>query len=162
MKASLFVAGRYSTRRMVAGSDGNLIPILSFRTQQLPILHTLAQVHVLEAYVKDAVKRFVSPGLDPQVRQGIATTFKAVMIKHVQGSLPVLSERCGAQGLFEHNGIIRHEVCRSIHHFSLLELSPSFSYLKLEMRGAAIAEGDILALSIRELAIYIPYSHRFY
>ena len=75
-------------RRKVTGKHGQPI---SFRTQQLPILYTLAQVFVLEAFAKDAAERFVVRGLDPH---------------HVQCSLFALAERCGAQGLFEENQII--------------------------------------------------------
>ncbi|EMD40441.1 hypothetical protein CERSUDRAFT_130285 [Gelatoporia subvermispora B] len=128
MKASVYVAGRYSLRRTVTGTDGAPLPIIAFRTQQLPIFHTLAQVYVLEAYAKDAGRRFIQPDLDPRVRHGIAATLKAVMVQHCQSSLYSLAERCGAQGLFEHNQIIESQ---------------------LEMRGVAIAEGDVLALCIR-------------
>lgn len=92
------------------------MPIIGFRTQQLPIFHTLAQAIVIEAYVIDASTRFIAPDLDPRVRHGIATAFKAVVIQHTQSSLCTLAERCGAQGLFEHNQIIEAEVCPSSSH----------------------------------------------
>ena len=95
-------------RRKVAGKHRQPI---SFRTQQLPILYTLAQVFVLEAFAKDAAERFVARGLDPRIRYGIGAVFKAVMVHHVQGSLFALDQ----------------------------------THLKLEMRGTAIAEGDVLA-----------------
>jgi len=104
------------------------VPIIRFRTQQLPILHAVAQTIVLDAYGKDAVRRFLQPNLDPRVRHGIAAALKAAMVQHCQSTLYALSERCGAQGLFEHNQIIQSQ---------------------LEMRGVAIAEGDVLALCIR-------------
>ena len=129
LRASVYVAGKYSIRRTVTGPDGKPLPIIAFRTQQLPILHTLAQTIVLDAYGKDSAQRFVSPDLDPRVRHGIAAALKAVMVQHCQSSLYSLAERCGAQGLFEHNQIIQSQ---------------------LEMRGVAIAEGDVLALCIRE------------
>jgi acyl-CoA oxidase len=110
MKASIYVAGRYSMRRKVTGARGQPTPIISFRTQQLPILHALAQVFVLEAFAKDAAERFVARGLDPRIRYGIAAVFKAVMVHHVQSSLFALAERCGAQGLFEENQIIASQV----------------------------------------------------
>ncbi|TCD66082.1 hypothetical protein EIP91_001840 [Steccherinum ochraceum] len=128
LRASVYVAGKYSIRRTVTGTDGKPLPIIAFRTQQLPILHTLAQTFVLDAYGKDAAVRFGSPDLDPRVRHGIAATLKAVMVQHCQSDLYSLAERCGAQGLFEHNQIIQSQ---------------------LEMRGVAIAEGDVLALCIR-------------
>lgn len=99
LKASVYVAGRYSLRRTVTGADGAPMPIIAFRTQQLPIFHTLAQVFVLEAYARDASEQFVNPDLDPRVRHGIAATLKAVMLQHCQSSLYSLAERCGAQGL---------------------------------------------------------------
>jgi len=91
-------------RRKVAGTHGQPI---SFRTQQLPILYTLAQVFALEAFAKDAAERFVVRGLDHRVRSAV---FKAVMVHHVQSSLFALAERCGAQGLFEENQIIASQL----------------------------------------------------
>jgi acyl-CoA oxidase len=150
MKASLFVAGRYSIRRKVLGVDGKPMSIITFRTQQLPLLYTLAQTFVLEAYAKDAAEHFVTPGLHPGVRHGIATTLKAVMVQHLQSSLYMLAERCGAQGLYEHNQIIATQVRDSVDDFFVLKANPFYSFLQLEMRGNAIAEGDVLALCIRE------------
>ncbi len=118
LKACVYVAGRYSIRRTVTGNDGTPTPIIGFRTQQLPILHTLAQAFVLEAYSEDAAERFVRPDLDPRVRHGIAAALKAVMLYHCQSSLYALAERCGAQGLFEHNQIIASQVCSRPHRFN--------------------------------------------
>ncbi|KAJ7506874.1 hypothetical protein B0H11DRAFT_2169898 [Mycena galericulata] len=128
LKLGAYVAGKYSLRRTVTGSDGSPIPIISFRTQQLPILHTLAQAQVLEAYAATSIEWFTDGGLDMTVKHGIAAALKAVMLQHVQSSLYQLAERCGAQGLYEHNQIIEAQ---------------------LESRGISIAEGDILALCIR-------------
>ncbi|KAH8085466.1 acyl-CoA dehydrogenase NM domain-like protein [Cristinia sonorae] len=128
LRAGVYVAGKYSIRRTVTGTDGKPMAIIKFRTQQLPILHALAQTVVLDAYGKESVKRFLDPSLDPRVRHGLAASLKAVMVQHCQSSLYALAERCGAQGLFEHNQIIQSQ---------------------LEMRGVAIAEGDVLALCIR-------------
>jgi len=50
------------------------------------------------------------------------------LVQQVEGSLPALSERCGAQGLFLHNQI---------------------AAVQLGMRGAVIAEGDTMTLCIR-------------
>ncbi|KAJ7485009.1 hypothetical protein B0H11DRAFT_1148270 [Mycena galericulata] len=128
LKAGVYVAGKYSLRRTVTGPDGSPMPIISFRTQQLPILHTLAQTQVLEAFAATAIEWFTRDGLDMTVKHGIAASLKAVMLQHVQTSLYQLAERCGAQGLYEHNQIIESQ---------------------LELRGVSIAEGDILALCIR-------------
>ncbi|KAH8701956.1 acyl-CoA dehydrogenase/oxidase [Talaromyces proteolyticus] len=128
IKRAAYVAGIYSIRRQVQGYDGRPVPIISFRTQQRPILHALAQVAVFEAYAQDSIQGFMQPGLNPPVRHGIATTFKAVLNSATQMTLFNLSERCGAQGLFKHNHIIENQ---------------------LEARGNSIAEGDVTALCIR-------------
>jgi acyl-CoA oxidase len=130
--------------RKVTGTHGQPTTIISFRTQQLPILYTLAQVFSWEAFSKDAAERFVIRGLDPRAHYGIA----AVMVHHVQSSLFALAERCGAQGLFEENQIIESQVRRRV-------TWPIFrrtnqTHIKLETRGTAIAEGDVLALCIRK------------
>lgn len=110
LKAGVYVAGKYSLRRTVTGPDGSPMPIISFRTQQLPILHTLAQTQVLEAFAATAIEWFTRDGLDMTVKHGIAAALKAVMLHHVQTSLYQLAERCGAQGLYEHNQIIESQV----------------------------------------------------
>ncbi|KAJ6497912.1 acyl-CoA oxidase [Mycena vulgaris] len=119
------IALRYSLRRVVQANDGSRIPIFSFRTQQIPILTAIAQAFVLRAFHQQAVRFFVDDGLSPFIQHGIATCFKAVAVRDTLESHSALSERCGAQGLFGYNRIID------------------------EMRGIAIAEGDVLVLSIR-------------
>jgi hypothetical protein len=110
-------------------------PILSFRTQQRPILFALAQVAVWEAYADWCIKLFTDKSIEYPIRHGIATAFKAVLTQGTQASLFALSERCGAQGLFEYNHIIENQ---------------------LEARGISIAEGDVLALCIRASSLLIP------
>lgn len=119
MKVCVYVAGKYSLRRNVTGPTNKPTPIISFRTQQLPILHTLAQIKVLEAYADSAWEQFMDPGLSSDVRHGIATCLKAVMIQHLQASLYQLAERCGAQGLYEHNMIIQLQVSEGLKHGGL-------------------------------------------
>lgn len=128
MKRSVFVAGKYSQRRHILGPDQKHKPIISFRTQYGPILHALAQISVLEAYTQQNIQYFQDPNLARPVRHAIGAMAKAVLYKTCQASLFTLSERCGAQGLYENNHIIES---------------------MLETRGMSIAEGDTLVLSIR-------------
>ncbi|KAF8510475.1 acyl-CoA dehydrogenase/oxidase [Hysterangium stoloniferum] len=128
LKIAAHIATRYSLRRMVRGATGSLVPVLSFSTQQLPIFTCLAQILVLEACYAHAVKVFVDKKVDQCVRQGVATCVKAIMVQHCQASHLALSERCGAQGLFSYNQFVSQHS---------------------EMRGVAIAEGDVLVCSIR-------------
>jgi alkylation response protein AidB-like acyl-CoA dehydrogenase len=133
LKRAVYVAGTYSLKRKVQGFDGKPTPIMAFRTQQRPILHTLAKIAVFEAYAEDSVRRFMMPDTKAPVRHGIATALKAVFNSATQTALFELAERCGAQGLFKHNHIIENQ---------------------LEARGNSIAEGDVTALCIR-LPLYI-------
>lgn len=127
LKTSAYLAGAYSMRRAITSPDNKQTPIIQFRTQQRPILHAFAEAAVYEASAKYCTELFVASRQET-VRHAVATAFKAAITSATQETLVQLSDRCGAQGLFEHNGIIRSQ---------------------LVMRGNSIAEGDILVLSIR-------------
>ncbi|KAK7036234.1 acyl-CoA dehydrogenase NM domain-like protein [Favolaschia claudopus] len=128
---SAYVLGKYSLRRTVMSPNtGELMKIVEFRTQQIPILHALAQGFVVNAFVSgsDLLRMVGDEGVRAEVRAGIAAAAKAAMMMHVQESCIQLSDRAGAHGLYSHNQVIA---------------------LQLEMRGACIAEGDTLVLCIR-------------
>ena len=105
-----YVVAQYSRRRTVLGHDGKPQSLWSFRTQQLPVVHAIAQYWVLKAYAEEAISLFKDLSLGPSVQHGIATALKAVMIQHSQASLYRLSERCGAQGLYTHTQILQTQV----------------------------------------------------
>ncbi|KZT68683.1 acyl-CoA dehydrogenase NM domain-like protein [Daedalea quercina L-15889] len=128
LSVNTYLTARYSLRRLVTGSDGSPVSIMSFRTQHGPILHALAQINVLKAHAKAAIELYRDTSIDPRVRDGIAAAAKASMTRHAWSSLSNLTERIGAHGLFEHNNVLQSE---------------------LLMRGIRIAEGDVLVLSIR-------------
>ncbi|KAF8882696.1 acyl-CoA dehydrogenase NM domain-like protein [Infundibulicybe gibba] len=130
MEVMIYIGAKYSLRRMV-GPPGHQSPILRFRTQQIPILSALAQVHVLRALSNWATRYFSDPSIDFRVRHAVAACMKAVVIQCAQAATLSVSERCGAQGLFSVN---------------------QMSTFHAELRGIAIAEGDILAISIRLVA----------
>ncbi|KAF7314963.1 Acyl-CoA dehydrogenase NM domain-like protein [Mycena indigotica] len=118
------IAAKYSQRRLVTGGK----PVIAFPTQHGPILEAFAQHFVLGVFYQRAAMAFMRPGLSMDVRHGIATCFKAVATRDGQNAMLKLSERCGAQGLFNYNGL---------------------SQMHADLRGNAVAEGDILVLSIR-------------
>ncbi|KIJ36027.1 hypothetical protein M422DRAFT_179856, partial [Sphaerobolus stellatus SS14] len=129
MKIGCFITARYSQRRMVTdASTGKLRPIISFRTQHAPILTVLAHIYVMEAFSKKCITLFSDNSIDFGLRHCITAVGKIGLLGHCQESLISLSERCGAQGLFEVNQL---------------------SVLHADMRGASIAEGDLLVLAIR-------------
>ncbi|PBK69571.1 acyl-CoA oxidase [Armillaria solidipes] len=119
------IAYKYSLRRKV-GIPAQ--PIISFRTQQIPIFTAVAQTYVIEAWTKHAIKHFMDPAADRHARHAITTIYKAVVMEHAQTAHFNLSERLGAQGLFDYNQIVTQFA---------------------DIRGIVIAEGDVLVLAIR-------------
>ncbi|KAL4791051.1 acyl-CoA dehydrogenase NM domain-like protein [Aspergillus venezuelensis] len=128
LKLAVYNATRFSLRRKVTNHDGCLVPVVHFRTQHLPILHAIAQFHVLQAFLDEAAATFRDRKVDPRVRHAVATIFKAVALQHFQRSIKALNEGCGWHGFFGENQILQ---------------------MDLEMRAASTAEGDIRALAIR-------------
>ncbi|KAJ6619902.1 acyl-CoA dehydrogenase NM domain-like protein [Mycena sp. CBHHK59/15] len=124
---SAYTVALYSRRRLVA-SGAKTVPIIQFKTQQMPILTAFAQSFVLAEFYKSATRVFTDDDVDFRVRHGIAAAMKVVAMRHTQDATLALSERCSAQGLFNYNQISKYHV---------------------EMRGIAIAEGDLLGILIR-------------
>ncbi|KAL4779779.1 hypothetical protein BJX76DRAFT_361441 [Aspergillus varians] len=128
LKLAVYNASQFSLRRKVQGHNGTPTPVIKFSTQHLPILHAIAQYHVLQALLIKAGSIFTDRNADPRVRHAVATIFKAVALQHCHGSLRVMNEGCGWHGVFEHNQILQ---------------------LELEFRAVGTAEGDIRVLAIR-------------
>ena len=110
LKAISFIAGRYSMHRSLTGKGTGPIPIVSFRTQQWPILHAVAVSLVMENWYNLTASRSTNESLDPRVRHGLAVIVKTTVCRHVQRCVSEVVERCGAQGTFEHNFMARFEV----------------------------------------------------
>lgn len=111
LKAVAFIAGKYSMHRSLTGKGPEPVPIISFRTQQWPILHAVAVSMVMENWYSITASRAADDALDPRVRHGLAVIVKTTVARHVQRCVSEVAERCGAQGTFEHNFIARFEVC---------------------------------------------------
>jgi acyl-CoA oxidase len=110
LKVISFIAGRYSMHRSLTGKGAGPIPIISFRTQQWPILHAVAVSLVMENWYTIAASQTTNESLDPRVRHGLAVIVKTTVCRHVQRCVSEVAERCGAQGTFEHNFMARFEV----------------------------------------------------
>ena len=104
------IGSDYSYRRHVNSVDGSPVPIISFRTQQLPILHATAIAYVLDAWLPNVIDQFMVTGLDPRSRHGIAVVHKSTVLRLVSLLCPTVAERLGAQGTFGHNLITQFEV----------------------------------------------------
>ncbi|KZV67237.1 hypothetical protein PENSPDRAFT_584288 [Peniophora sp. CONT] len=128
IKQVAYIGGKYSSHRTIAGRGPVPIPIITFPTQQWPILSAIAIANVVEAWYKGLITVVVDKSLDPRVRHGLAVVVKTTIMRHFQQSADLIAERCGAQGTFECNFIARI-IC--------------------DCKGAIIAEGDVLTLCIR-------------
>ncbi|KAK4129680.1 hypothetical protein N657DRAFT_90700 [Parathielavia appendiculata] len=128
IKLGTRITALYSQRRLVAAPHGRgHVPIMSFSTQQRPILDGWVYGTVLDSYARWTVKEFMSPAYSTPVRHALGTLFKATVAR-ASRVLNELSERCGWQGLFPYNQV---------------------NELALSLQGSYIAEGDILVLCIR-------------
>ncbi|KIK53952.1 hypothetical protein GYMLUDRAFT_178284 [Collybiopsis luxurians FD-317 M1] len=125
LQKAAYIVGRYSQHRKVGPEKS---PIINFRTQHTPILVALAQSIVYKEFWKLSVRKFTESSLDPRIKHAYAAVFKATLIHDVQAANTELSQRLGARGLFQFSDIVSQ-------------------YNALQ--GVAIAEGDILGLSIR-------------
>ncbi|KAG9311440.1 acyl-CoA oxidase [Chiua virens] len=129
LKAMAFIAGKYSMHRCITGKASERIPIISFRTQQWPILHAVSVSLVMDNWYSVAIGQITEdPSLDPRVRHGLSVVVKTTLARHASRCVSEISERCGAQGTFENNFMARFEN---------------------DLKGAVISEGDILTLCIR-------------
>ena len=124
LQVTSYIAAKYSLRRTVTDSKGGIKPIISFRTQKTPILIAIAQAYVLKAFHEAAVKTFMDEKLDFRVRHAVAAILKVVMMQHGQAASLGLSDRCGAQGLFESNQLsvifVRQDLFQVTFHLTTL------------------------------------------
>ncbi|KAJ7167205.1 hypothetical protein C8R43DRAFT_1160586 [Mycena crocata] len=119
--------------RNVSNPQGVVVPILSFRSTQIPILRALSQAAVLEAFYRELRPYFSNlNGLDlstvVDIRNGLAAVFKTLSVYHYRESSITLTDRSGARGLFVENQLVS---------------------LEMEIRGMTIAEGDVTVICIR-------------
>ena len=147
LKAIAFISGKYSMHRSLTGKGPKPIRIISFRTQQWPILHAVAVSLVLENWYAVTTRRVTDTSLNPHVRHGLAVIVKTTVARHVQRCVSEVAERCGAQGDFEHNFMARFEVGHIFFCFS-------FSLIRCtvpqnDLKGVVVAEGDVRTLCIR-------------
>ena len=111
--AAKFVAcigADYSFRRHVQGRGSERIPIISFRTQQIPVLCATAVAYVLSAWRPRFVEYILSDDEDPRSRYGLSVVFKSTVNRLVAMVSRDIGERLGAQGLFGYNVVSQMEV----------------------------------------------------
>ncbi|KLO15452.1 acyl-CoA dehydrogenase NM domain-like protein [Schizopora paradoxa] len=128
LSVSTFIAAKYSLQRTVTSNSSEQVPIWSFRTQQIPIIRAYALLAVMKSFAREVIAMYTRPGIDSTVKSALVCIVKAFLVQQSQDRMLEMAERCGAQGLFLHNQIASLQLC---------------------MRGALIAEGDVLVLCIR-------------
>ncbi|KAE9402542.1 acyl-CoA oxidase [Gymnopus androsaceus JB14] len=129
LKATAFIGGRYSMHRTIIGkSSTTRIPIISFRTQQWPVLNATAVAMVLDTWFPRSIKFAMADTTDNRVRHAMSVIVKTTICRHFQRCVSEMAERCGAQGTFEHNYMAK---------------------IENDGKGVIIAEGDVLTLCIR-------------
>ena len=109
-KAVAYIGGKYSLHRSIVGKTPQPTPIIAFRTQQLPIAQAVAAAHVMDNWFRPAVMGALQTS-DHRVRHALSVIIKATICRNFQRTVFDVSERCGAQGTFEHNYMARAEVC---------------------------------------------------
>lgn len=110
LKAAAYIGGRYSIHRCILGKNNKPTPIISFRTQQWPILHATAAAMVLDIWYPAAIEATMDRSVHHNIRHAFAVIAKTTICRHFQRCIPEVSERCGAQGTFEHNYMAKIEV----------------------------------------------------
>ncbi|KAG6890035.1 hypothetical protein C0995_012492 [Termitomyces sp. Mi166 len=128
IKAVAYIGGCYSMHRSVVGKRSTPIPIISFRTQQWPIVHATAVGMVMANWFPIVVEQAMKKTTDYRVRHALSVIAKTTICRHFQRCIPEVAERCGAQGTFEYNYMAR---------------------IENDGKGVIIAEGDVLTLCIR-------------
>ena len=119
IKLTACIGVDYSYRRHVQGTRGNKIPIMAFRTQQLPVLYSMAIAYVLDAWTDAMAQVLESRAVDGNVLQGMATVFKTTVCRLTVQSFREVAERLGAQGTFGHNCVNRFEVSPAVHRINV-------------------------------------------
>lgn len=110
LKLIAVIGSDFSFRRHVLGNGNRKIPVITFRTQQLPILYATAVAYVTDAWLPHAVRDFMSSEFSAEVRHGVAITFKTTVIRFAIMLSQLVAERLGAQGTFGHNLLAQFEV----------------------------------------------------
>lgn len=104
------VGADYSLRRRIQGRGAERVPIIVFRTQQLPVLYATAVAHVLDAWRRQFAHYQMAADEDPRSKYGLSVVFKATVNRLVTMVARDVAERLGAQGLFGHNVVSQLEV----------------------------------------------------
>lgn len=130
-RAVLAVAVRYGGHRYIAGPRGSeRVPVLAHRTHHGPLAEAMSTVFAMSLLHRRALARRES-GQDREGTERLIAVAKGWITWQARSVIVECRERCGAQGLLEHNGMAE---------------------LLVEVEGAITAEGDNLAIHAKAAA----------
>lgn len=134
-RVALAVAVRYAGNRTVAGPRGTgAIPVYAHRTHHGPLAEALAMVFAMSLLHRRALDRWeASAGADDDrdAAERLVAVAKGWITWRARDVIVECRERCGAQGLLEHNGLAE---------------------LVTGIEGTITAEGDNLAVHAKAAA----------
>jgi acyl-CoA oxidase len=132
-RASLAIAVRYAHHRHVGGAKaGEMLPVAAHRSHHAPLIEALATAYAMTFWHRETVRAWQEHTQDnrERVEREIAVA-KGWITWRAREITIEARERCGARGLFPHNGIA------------------SFPH---NLDGAITAEGDNLAIWVKAAA----------
>ncbi|MEU1086396.1 acyl-CoA dehydrogenase [Streptomyces sp. NPDC005892] len=133
-RVALAVAVRYAGNRTVAGPRGTgTVPVYAHRTHHGPLAEALATVFAMSLLHRRALDRWEASagGADRGTAERLVAVAKGWITWQARGVIVECRERCGAQGLLEHNGLAE---------------------LVTGIEGTITAEGDNLAVHAKAAA----------
>jgi acyl-CoA oxidase len=105
-RAAVYIALRYSTRRLTNAPGRKAVPIIEYRSHQVPLFTALAKVYAGTFLLNHAKRRYVERNgeISADLNELISIT-KALCTWEMTHVVGVCRERCGAQGMFSVNRI---------------------------------------------------------
>ncbi|MGW2281938.1 acyl-CoA dehydrogenase family protein [Streptomyces sp. NPDC001770] len=131
-RVALAVAVRYAGHRTVAGPRGSdAVPVYAHRTHHGPLAEALATVFAMSLLHRRALDRWEAGTADRGAAERLVAVAKGWITWQARDVIVECRERCGAQGLLEHNGL---------------------AALVTGIEGTITAEGDNLAVHAKAAA----------
>jgi acyl-CoA oxidase len=105
-RAAVYIALRYSMRRLTNAPGGKAVPIIEYRSHQVPLLTALAKVYAGTFLLNHVKRRYVDQEGEISADLGeLISITKALCTWEMTDVVGVCRERCGAQGMFSVNRI---------------------------------------------------------
>jgi acyl-CoA oxidase len=105
-RASVYIALRYGERRLTNAPGSNDMPIIEYRSYQLPMFTALAKVYAMTFLLNRAKREFLANTGEVSVDlNNLISITKPLCTWEMAEVIATCRERCGAQGMFSVNRI---------------------------------------------------------